>query len=126
MSPYASTHGRFYLAPAAQKKPPRCWENIGDPKAEAEAGGAETSTADGDSTQSSTAQRKGDGRNGAQAYTGGNKVQVPHTSLKRGDLCPERQTGKLYESKTPGVLVRVTGQAPLAAIVIRTAEAALQ
>jgi hypothetical protein len=99
------------------EKTSKVLENIGGPKAEAEVGGAKTPTADGDSAQSSTAQRKGHGRNGAQAYTGGNKVQVPHACLKRGDRCPECQKGKLYELNTPGVLVRVTGQAPLAATV---------
>jgi transposase len=98
------------------EKTSKVLENIGGPQAEAEAGG-ETSTADGDSAQRSTAQHKGHGRNGAQAYTGGNKVQVPHASLRRGDRCPECQKGKLYELNTPGVLVRVTGQAPLAATV---------
>jgi hypothetical protein len=37
--------------------------------------------------------------------------------LKKGDRCPECQKGKLYELGTPGVRVRVTGQAPLAATV---------
>src|SRR5215469_9442784 len=32
---------------------------------------------------------KGHGRNGAHAYGGGNKVQVAHTCLQRGDRCPE-------------------------------------
>ena len=59
----------------------------------------------------------GRGRNGAQAYGGGNKVQVALAHLQRGQRCPECQKGKLYELNTPGVLVRVTGQAPLAATV---------
>ena len=65
----------------------------------------------------SSGQGKGHGRNGAQAYGGGNKVQVPLAHLQRGQHCPECQKGKLYELNTPGVLVRVTGQAPLAATV---------
>ena len=100
---------KILFGTTSTEKTSKVLENIGGPKAEAEAGGAETATADGDSAQSSTAQRKGHGRNGVQAYTGGNKVQVPHASLKRGDRCPECQKGKLYELNTPGVLVRVTG-----------------
>ena len=65
----------------------------------------------------SSRQGNGHGRNGAQAYGGGNKVQVALAHLQRGQRCPECQKGKLYELNTPGVLVRVTGQAPLAATV---------
>jgi len=59
--------------------------------------------------------RKGHGRNGAAAYTGAEKVKVPHESLKRGDLCPECHKGKLYPLSEPSVLVRVTGMAPFQA-----------
>jgi transposase len=61
--------------------------------------------------------RKGHGRNGARAYAGAQKVQVSHASLKRGERCPKCTKGKLYELNTPAVLVRVTGQVPLAATV---------
>lgn len=81
----------------------------------AEANGSAQGEESGDSD--SNRQGKGHGRNGAQAYGGGNKVQVPHTRLKRAERCPECQKGKLYELNPPGVLVRVTGQAPLAATV---------
>ena len=60
---------------------------------------------------------QGHGRNGAQAYTGANKVKVTHPTLNSGDLCPACQRGKLYAAATPGVLVRVVGQAPLGASV---------
>jgi transposase len=111
---------RKILFGTSTEKTSKVLENIGGPKAEAAAGGAETSTTANDSAPSSTAQkrkRKGHGRNGAQAYSGANQVQVPHASLKQGDRCPECQKGKLYELNTPGVLVRVTGQAPLPATV---------
>ena len=92
---------------------------VGSPQAEAGAAAAETSTQEGgDGAQGATAARKGHGRNGAKAYGGGQKVQVSHPHLKPRDRCPGCQKGKLYELKTPGVLVRVTGQAPLAATVI--------
>jgi transposase len=60
----------------------------------------------------------GHGRNGATAYRGATKVPVPHASLKAGDLCPDAQcSGKVYVQRDPGVLVRIKGQAPLAATV---------
>ena len=61
--------------------------------------------------------REGHGRNGAQAYAGATQIKVHHPSLKSGELCPECRRGKLYSATTPGVLVRVVGQAPLAATV---------
>jgi transposase len=59
----------------------------------------------------------GHGRNGAQAYAGAEKVQVKHPTLKSGDRCPKCEKGKIYAVATPGVLVRLVGQAPLAATV---------
>src|SRR5208283_3667565 len=59
----------------------------------------------------------GHGRNGADAYRGASKVEVPHASLKAGDQCPDCQRGKVYSASEPGVLVRIKGQAPLAATV---------
>lgn len=61
---------------------------------------------------------KGHGRNGAEAYTGAEKVEVLHQSLKAGDPCPEVGCdGKLYPIATPAVLVRVKGIAPLLATI---------
>jgi len=60
----------------------------------------------------------GHGRNGAKAYRGAQKIKVPHASLKAGDPCPDSQCGgKVYPQRDPGVLVRIRGQAPLAATV---------
>jgi transposase len=59
--------------------------------------------------------RKGHGRNGADAYTGAEKIPVPHPSLKPGDSCPECHKGRVYEIKVPGVLIRIVGQAPVQA-----------
>jgi len=63
----------------------------------------------------------GHGRNGASAYTGAKKVAVPHPTLHTGDHCPGCEKGKVYPllgpNKEPRTLVRVVGQAPLAAIV---------
>jgi len=64
----------------------------------------------------------GHGRNPASAYTGATKVPVPHPSLKAGDACPECPKGKVYAQKEPRPLVRVVGQAPLAATVYNLEE----
>jgi len=58
---------------------------------------------------------KGHGRNGADAYTGAEIVKVSHEMLKPGDPCPDCIKGTVYQCKIPGRIIRVTGQAPLAA-----------
>lgn len=55
----------------------------------------------------------GHGRNGASAYTGAEKITVPHPTIKTGDVCPGCERGKVYPSQKPGVIVRITGGAPL-------------
>jgi transposase len=60
----------------------------------------------------------GHGRNGADAYGGAPRIEVPHPSLAAGDACPACGTGTVY-AKAPGVLVRITGQPPLTATVYR-------
>ena len=59
--------------------------------------------------------RKGHGKNGADAYHGAEKITVAHESLKPKDACPDCHKGKLYELPNPGVIVRVTGNAPCSA-----------
>jgi transposase len=60
------------------------------------------------------ADKKGHGRNSADAYQGAATVEVDHPALNPGDTCPaEACGGRLYEMSEPGTLVRVTG-APLA------------
>jgi transposase len=77
------------------------------------------SQTDKDNEQSSEPKkkRKGHGRNGADAYTGAKKVQVPHETLRPGDLCPDCVKGTVYETSEPGTVVCVTGRAPLDATV---------
>ena len=67
----------------------------------------------------SSARGKGHGRNGADAYHGAEKIEVPHESLQPGDACPDCTQGTVYEVSQPGVLVRITGQAPVEAKVYR-------
>jgi transposase len=75
-----------------------------------------------EAAQSQTAQSSegngkaaGHGRRPASEYTGAKKVTVGHPELKHGDPCPLCPTGKVYVQKKPRVLVRIVGQAPLAA-----------
>ena len=55
---------------------------------------------------------KGHGKNGAAAYHGAEKIPVAHESLKSKDPCPDCHRGKLYELPQPGIIVRITGNAP--------------
>jgi len=57
----------------------------------------------------------GHGRNGAAAYSGAQKIRVPHDKLHGGDGCPQCHKGKVYPLSSPSTLVRITGMAPLAA-----------
>jgi transposase len=59
--------------------------------------------------------RKGHGRNGHSAYTGAERTFVSHSTLKSGEFCPLCLDGKVYRLKTPQVVVRVVGRAPLGA-----------
>jgi transposase len=69
-------------------------------------------TSGGKKSGKKTKRRKGHGKNGATAYTGAEKIKVAHESLKPKDPCPECHRGKLYELPDPGIIVRVTGNAP--------------
>ena len=63
----------------------------------------------------STPNRRGHGRNGANAYTAAEKIDVPHASLQPGDPCPQCETGTVYDTGRPGVVVRLVGQPPVGA-----------
>jgi transposase len=60
---------------------------------------------------------EGHGRNGASAFRGAEKVEVAHQERHSGDRCPDCGRGNIYIQKEPKVLVRIVGQAPLAATV---------
>lgn len=85
------------------------------PSGEATSGEAPTGGPKESATDTPPAPR-GHGRNGADAYTGATRIDVPHPTLKAGDPCPACPEGILYE-KVAGVLVRITGQPPLTATV---------
>lgn len=80
--------------------------------------GVDTGEKKSKTTAENSRKKPGHGRNGAAEYRGANRVAVPHASLKTGDPCPDAQcSGKVYLQRDPGVLVRIKGQAPLAATV---------
>jgi transposase len=82
-----------------------------------DAGAEGLADSDGNTNQSATAAAsRGHGRNGAEAYRGAARIDVPHPSLAAGDACPACGQGTVYE-KTPGVLVRIIGQPPLGATI---------
>jgi len=74
-------------------------------------------TGDGDGPDVSGPPPAGHGRNGARAFAGADRVAIPHQNLKHGDRCPECGQGNVYAQKEPKALVRIVGQAPLAATV---------
>jgi transposase len=76
----------------------------------------ETPTPENDS-ESPSDKTPGHGRNGSSSYTGAQKVAVPHPELHAVDACPGCEKGKVYPQKEPRTLVRIVGQAPLAATV---------
>ena len=53
----------------------------------------------------------------AEAFGGARQVAIAHQKLTHGDRCPECGKGNVYGQKEPKVLVRIVGQAPLAATV---------
>jgi transposase len=58
---------------------------------------------------------KGHGRHGKQAYSGARHIPVPHPSLRPGDPCPACLQSKVYRLSDSGVVLRIVGQAPVAA-----------
>jgi hypothetical protein len=58
--------------------------------------------------------RTGHGRIPADAYVGGERVDVPHETLRPGDACPCCK-GTLYGKQKPGLFVRIRGSAPFLA-----------
>ena len=67
--------------------------------------------------ESSASPSPGHGRNAAEAFCSSRKIAIAHPKLKHGDRCPECRKGNVYGQKDPKVLVRIVGQAPLAATV---------
>jgi len=87
---------------------------FGDPPAV----GAGPQTGDVGPTPEGKTKAKGHGRNGAHAYDNSPVLEIDHPELKSGDPCPQCEVGKVYDSP-PRALVKVVGQAPLAATVYK-------
>jgi transposase len=81
--------------------------------------GDQNSSATSEEPQTETGENKpaGHGRNGANGFRGAEKVKIAHPNLQSGHRCPDCGRGNVYEQKEPKVLVRIVGQAPLAATV---------
>ncbi len=60
---------------------------------------------------------KGHGRIPASAYTGAEKVEIPHESLRPGDPCPAPSCPGTVYKKDPIVFVRICGCPPFAGTV---------
>jgi transposase len=60
-------------------------------------------------------QRRGQGRHGAAAYAGAERVACRHEELRAGEVCPVCGQGRLY-TLPPGVEMRIEGNALLSAI----------
>lgn len=82
-----------------------------------ELGDAVASGTDG-ALRPASPRKKGHGRNGAQAYGDARVVQCEHGALQAGQRCPQCGAGRVYDWP-PKVIVKVVGQAPLAATVYR-------
>src|ERR1035437_2235080 len=77
----------------------------------------ESETGAGTQADDNTPPPPGHGRKGAEAFDGARKVDIKHQNLTHGGRCPECGNGNVYGQKEPKVLVRIIGQAPLAATV---------
>jgi transposase len=71
----------------------------------------------GDAAEDEGPPASGHGRNAASAFVGAPRIEIAHPNLKHGDRCPACGQGNVYVQKEPKVLVRIVGQAPLAATV---------
>ena len=70
---------------------------------------AGAATPPGPSAGAQNAKAKGHGRNGAGAYTGAQRIAVPHSELQSGCACPSCPKGKVYRLDEPGQILRVVG-----------------
>lgn len=60
---------------------------------------------------------KGHGRNPHQSYTGARRVRISHPTLQAGQRCPDCRKGKLRPRKEPAVVITVTAQPPVGAVI---------
>jgi transposase len=91
------------VVPQTQAAPPSTVQPGAEPLAQA------------DPLQEEATPPPGHGRNGADDYSGAERIVVTHGLLSSGDICPDCEKGKVYQLASPGVLVRIVGQAPVQA-----------
>jgi transposase len=88
---------------------------------ETAAGAQGADNQDGAAAEAPAAEKKkakpGHGRNGAAKYTGATRIAVALESPRPGQRCPACGKGKLYPLGETSTIVRVVGQAPLAATI---------
>jgi transposase len=106
---------RQLLCPASTEKTAKVLEQTGLQSREKQGPSADREQTDKSDSQAWQSLAAGHGRNGADAYTGAQKVAVPHASLKKGGPCPQGCGGRLYPLREPAVLLQIHGQAPIAA-----------
>ncbi len=68
---------------------------------EVAAGQPHTNEPNTDASDEAAPACKGHGRNGADAYGGADRIDVPHPSLRAGDPCPSCEQGTVYEKAPP-------------------------
>ena len=88
-------------------------EKILERAGEAQGPAEESGVAAGGAQPGAGEKPKGHGRHGADAYRGATTIHVPLPGMKAGDACPRCVKGRVYASCGPGLIVRLTGQAPL-------------
>ncbi|MBZ5620248.1 MAG: IS66 family transposase [Acidobacteriia bacterium] len=106
---------RQLLCPASTEKTAKVLEQTGLQSKEKKGQSADREQTDKSDSQAPQSPAAGHGRNGADAYTGAQKVAVRHASLRKGGPCPQGCGGKLYPLREPAVLLQIHGQAPIAA-----------
>jgi hypothetical protein len=75
------------------------------------------SDSDSDAAVKGQSKKKGHGKNGVSVYTGAERKTISHPCLQAGSKCPECPAGRLFKIKSPAVLLRIKGQAPIAATI---------
>ena len=80
-------------------------------KDQAAAPNGQSSACAGSDSPPAKIKRKGHGRNGAEDYTGAQRIFVAHEEFQAGDLCPLcPEGGRLYDTRQPGLFIRVVAQ----------------
>jgi len=91
-------------------------ENVLGPHEETTTEEADKTSKNSDTNENTDEKPKGHGRNGTSAYSTAERITVPYTELKPGEVCPLCTRGKVYPW-TAGTIVRLTGGAPIQATI---------